>query len=165
MVIDDGGAVTARRGNRFPCPIDGRDRRRSRPARSSSAPDTGAAQRRPDPARNGQNDGNAAVSRLPVNLLLLDPGAELELGQWTETIDLERDATASLSAVWNVDVPAGTVLVAALRAEFQGEYRILATATVRVQERFVSDPLLEGRGRLLVLLDPPGREECVAWRG
>lgn len=111
------------------------------------------------------NDGNAGVSSLPVNLLLLDPGAELELGQWTETIDLEHDATASLSAVWNVDVPAGTVLLAALRAEFQGEYRILATASVRVQERFVSDPLLEGRGRLLVLLDPPGREECVAVEG
>lgn len=111
------------------------------------------------------NDGNEGIANLPLELLLLDPAAERELGQWTETIDLDRDATGSLSASWNVDVPAGTFLTAVLRAQFEGEYRVLATASARVQDRFVSDPLLDGRGRLLVLLDPPRREECVDVHG
>jgi len=164
VVIDDGGSVTALAETGF----------RVRSTADTGAGLSGTLAIAPNTVLRSEdltlhatvtNDGNTGVSNLPVNLLLLDPGAELELGQWTETVDLELDTTASLSAAWNVDVPAGTLLVAVLRAEFQGEYRILATASVRVQERFVSDPLLDGRGRLLVLLDPPGRDECVAVQG
>lgn len=111
------------------------------------------------------NDGNAGVSSVPVSLLLLDPQGESELGRWTQFMDLEPEATTSLSAAWNADVPAGTVLVAVLRAEFGDEHRVLATASARVQERFVSDPAADGRGRLLVLLDPPEPRECLAVEG
>jgi len=111
------------------------------------------------------NDGNAGVSGLPVSLLLLDPEGESELGRWTQLIDLEQGVSAALSASWYVDAPAGTQLVAVLRVEFENEHRVLATASARVQERFVSNPVVEGRGRLLVLLDPPASEECLSVEG
>lgn len=111
------------------------------------------------------NSGNAGIADLPLSLMLLDPAAEQVLGEWTEHLSLDRDATASLSAVWNVAVPAGSVLTGLLRAEFEGEYRNLASATIRVQDKFVSDPLLQGRGRLLVLLDPVSEAECIDVQG
>ncbi|TVP82679.1 MAG: hypothetical protein EA346_02040 [Thioalkalivibrio sp.] len=108
------------------------------------------------------NDGNSSLHGLPATLSLIDPGAGRELASWSHTLDLEQEETRFLTADWSIDAPAGTTLVAVLRAEIQGELRILASASIRVEDRFVSTPSVEGRGRLLVLLDPPGHQECLA---
>jgi hypothetical protein len=108
------------------------------------------------------NHGNDALNHLPVVLTLVDPRAGQELASWGRVMNLGREETHSVVADTSVDVPAGTVLVAVLQAEIQGEFRTLSTASVRVQDRFVSSPSVEGRGRLLVLLDPPGAQECIA---
>jgi hypothetical protein len=107
------------------------------------------------------NQGNDALTDLPVVLTLVDPRAGQELASWGRVMNLAREETRSIVADTGIDVPAGTVLVAVLQAEIQGEFRTLATASTRVQDRFVSSPSVEGRGRLLVLLDPPRPEECL----
>lgn len=111
------------------------------------------------------NDGNAGLEGLPVSLSLVDLSGEREIAVWGRSLDLGVDQAQTIAGTWSVDVPAGTVLGAVLRAEIQGEQRTLASASVRVQERFVSAPALEGRGRLLVLLDPPRPAECRAVEG
>ena len=108
------------------------------------------------------NDGNSSLQGLPATLSLIDPGAGRELASWSHTVDLDQNETLFLPADWTIDVPAGTTLVAVLRAEIRGELRNLASASIRVEDRFVSSPTVEGRGRLLVLLDPPGHRECLA---
>jgi hypothetical protein len=107
------------------------------------------------------NHGNDALNDLPVVLTLVDPGAGQELASWGRVMNLAREETRSIVADTGIDVPAGTLLVAVLQAEIQGEFRTLATASTRVQDRFVSSPSVEGRGRLLVLLDPPRPQECL----
>ena len=108
------------------------------------------------------NDGNSSLNGLPATLSLIDPGAGRELASWSHTLDLDQEETRFLPADWRIDVAAGTTLVAVLRAELRGEMRTLASASIRVEDRFVSNPSVEGRGRLLVLLDPPGHHECLA---
>ncbi len=108
------------------------------------------------------NDGNSSLKGLPATLSLIDPGAGRELASWSHILDLEQGETWSMPAEWRIDVPAGTTLAAVLRVEIRGELRTLAHASIRVEDRFVSSPAFEGRGRLLVLLDPPGRHECLA---
>ena len=107
------------------------------------------------------NDGNSSLHGLPVILSLVDPGAGREIASWSHMLDLEQQDTRFVIGEWRIDVPAGTTLVAVLRAEVQGELRTLGSASLRVQDRFPSSPAVEGRGRLLVLLDPPGRQECL----
>jgi hypothetical protein len=108
------------------------------------------------------NDGNASLYGLPLTLSLIDPGAGRELASWSHTLDLDQGETRSIPADWRIDLPAGTTLMAVLRAEIRDELRTLASASIRVEDRFVSNPTVEGRGRLLVLLDPPGHHECLA---
>jgi hypothetical protein len=107
------------------------------------------------------NDGNSSLHGLPVTLSLVDPGAGRELASWPHTLDLEQEDRRFIAGDWRIDVPAGTTLAAVLRAEIQGELRTLGSASIRVQDRFASSPVAQGRGRLLVLLDPPGRQECL----
>jgi len=111
------------------------------------------------------NHGNDAVADLPVTLTLLDPENEQELASWSETLDLPRDGVASLTGSWFVLEPVGTVLMAVLSAEIQGEVRVLGHAAVRVEEKFVSTPMLGERGRLLVLMDTPRRDQCEGVSG
>ncbi|WP_232199393.1 NF038132 family protein [Thioalkalivibrio thiocyanodenitrificans] len=106
------------------------------------------------------NHGNDALVDLPVTLTLLDPENEQELASWSKTLDLPRDGVASLTGSWSALEPAGTVLMAVLSAEIQGEVRVLDHAAVGVEEKFLSTPALGGRGRLLVLMDAPRREQC-----
>jgi hypothetical protein len=108
------------------------------------------------------NDGNSELYGLPATLSLIDPGAGRELASWSHILDLDQEETRFLPADWRIGVPAGTTLVAVLRADIRGELRTLASASIRVEDRFVSSPTVEGRGRLLVLLDPPGHHECRA---
>ena len=108
------------------------------------------------------NDGNSSLHGLPATLSLIDPGAGRELASWSHTLDLDQEETRFIPANWRIDVPAGTTLVAVLRAEIRDELQTLASASIRVEDRFVSSPTVEGRGRLLVLLDPPGQHECLA---
>jgi hypothetical protein len=108
------------------------------------------------------NDGNSSLHGLPATLSLIDPGAGRELASWSYILDLDQEETRFIPADWRIDVPAGTTLVAVLRAEIRDELRTLASASIRVEDRFVSSPTVDGRGRLLVLLDPPGRHECLA---
>lgn len=111
------------------------------------------------------NDGNAPWQTLPVSLSLVDLEDESEIAAWGYAVGLDVGETQTVSATWSVDAPADTRLVAVLRGQIQGEYRTLASAPVRVQDRLVSNPDLEGRGRVLVLLDPPHASECRAVDG
>ncbi|MEY6434228.1 hypothetical protein ABC977_17670, partial [Thioalkalicoccus limnaeus] len=106
------------------------------------------------------NHGNDALEGLPVTLTLLDPERQQVLASWPETMDLARDGSATLTGSWSVHEPAGTLLMAVLSAEIQGETRVLGHASVRVEDRFVSTATLGDYGRLLVLLDPPRRDQC-----
>ncbi|MDF1613696.1 hypothetical protein [Desulfurivibrio dismutans] len=106
------------------------------------------------------NYGNAALMGLPVTLTLVDPAAQQELAGWSETINLEQGAGHGFSADWNAEVAADTVLLAVLRAEIGGEIRTLASAPVRVEDKFLSTPNIGERGRVLVLLDDVSPSEC-----
>lgn len=106
------------------------------------------------------NIGNDAFHGLPLTLSLVDPESELELARWSEVVDLSRDGTQTLAGRWTDDLPGGAVLFAVLSAEIDGKARTLARRAVRVEEKMVSTPLIDGRGRLLVLLDPPADNHC-----
>lgn len=111
------------------------------------------------------NAGNDAFQGLPLTLSLVDPEGEREVASWNDVVDLPRDGTHTIAGRWIADLPGGTVLFAVLSAEINGQVRTLAHRTVRVEEKLVSTPAIDGRGRLLVLLDPPRAGQCQAVDG
>ena len=122
---------------------------------------------------DGAWDGIVYATALALRALGLaaaeDPSSSLAsatlFGQVIDSrhgLDLDQEETRFIPADWRIDAPAGTKLVAVLRAEIRGDLQTLASASIRVEDRFVSSPTVEGRGRLLVLLDPPVQHECLA---
>lgn len=106
------------------------------------------------------NVGNDAFHGLPLTLSLVDPEGEREVVRWSEVVDLPRSGTHTLTGRWIADLPGGTVLFAVLSAEIDGQRRTIARRAVRVEEKLVSTPVIDGRGRLLVLIDPPADSHC-----
>jgi hypothetical protein len=106
------------------------------------------------------NVGNDAFHGLPLTLSLVDPEGAREVASWSEVVDLPRGGARTLAGRWIADLPGGTVLFAVLSAEIDGQLHTIARRAVRVEEKLVSTPLIDGRGRLLVLLDPPADNHC-----
>jgi len=110
--------------------------------------------------------GNAPMTGIPLILRVLDPAAGAVLGEWNPTVDLPQGGVFSAVQPYLApSLPAGTTLVAVLYAVLDGQERVLAQETFQVSAALASlevDADTGGPGRVLVLADCGGNEECPA---
>jgi hypothetical protein len=109
-----------------------------------------------------QNSGNTAVSGLPVTLSIIDPATATVVEEWDEVISsIAVDGMYTLRKAWPAMGRVGATYAAVLTARLAGGDKVLGTKTFTIGEKLHSSLALEGRGRLLVLLDPPASGEGV----
>ena len=108
-----------------------------------------------------RNEGNADMSDVPVTLSIVDPETEQVVAQWQSRVDeLPIEESDASSQSWLALAPIGATYAAVLTAHVGGNERILATRTFSIADKLPAAFSLEGKGRLLALVDGTAAGSC-----
>lgn len=100
------------------------------------------------------NQGNSALSSVPMTLTLVDAASQTSLTSWPlGVLSLSKGETLNYVVDWVANTQAGQHVVAAVEGAFSGQQRVLATQTVVIEEKLQSTLTTAGNGRVLVLTD------------
>ncbi|WP_290538179.1 Ig domain-containing protein [Alcanivorax sp.] len=107
------------------------------------------------------NEGNADMADVPVTLSIVDPETEQVVAQWQNSVDeLPIEESDASSQSWLALAPIGATYAAVLTTHVGGNERILASRTFSIADKLPAAFALEGRGRLLALVDGAAVGSC-----
>jgi len=103
------------------------------------------------------NQGNSAISALPVTVSVVDLGSQQVLQQWNlGSISLAMEGARTFNLEWFANVPVGNHYAVVVNGKFGDEERVLASQPLAVAEKLLTSLTPTGLGRILVLLDDDG---------
>lgn len=103
------------------------------------------------------NQGNSAINDVPVTVSVINVQDQQVLQSWDlGTVSLAIDGVQSFGPEWFANVAVGNQYAVVVNGIIGGEERVLATQNLAVAEKFLTSLAVEGKGRLLVLLDEDG---------
>ena len=109
-----------------------------------------------------RNAGNSDLVSVPMQSQVADIDAQQTLASWNlGDVSLQQGQQQRIELPWTANAPAaGASMI--LTGTFSGEEKVLASQMLVLDEKFSSSVLLQGKGRLLVLVDaaPVDGKQC-----